>query len=125
MPVAQGQVLLWDALAVPFFAIVGLGLVDSRYGRRGLGEWFVHLGWDSCVLAAGAAPAIFSSPNSARFFGSHFVANRAVYGFEFVVVLIAGFFLSWLKGSEKKTETDALLALVVGGALLGFLAYIV
>jgi hypothetical protein len=116
--------LVFDSIVIPFFAVILLGVMDkpARDRDRNMAEWFVNLGWNVCVLATGAGPGIFASQHAAKLF----TAERAVrygYIFEFFC-LILGAGVSRIKSSESKNGLDAVLALLLGGVLVGTLTYV-
>jgi hypothetical protein len=116
--------LLWEHIVLPLLAILALGVMD-RHARRGLAGWLVNLGWDSCVLSLGAAPAVFLSDTAAKLCGGREYA--VCWGFAYMLagIFVAGGIVGSLRGAEHKHDGHAAVALLVGGALLGSLIYVV
>jgi hypothetical protein len=118
-------VLFFEHLLLPFAAVIALGVVDHRTRQGTIAEWLVNIGWDSCVLAAGAAPGIFAGARAIAWCGRN--ERYAQFGsvfFLLITVALAGLFVSPIKAKTSKTELHALGALFVGGALLCFLGYL-
>lgn len=115
--------VIWEHIVLPLLAVVALGVADHR-ARKGLSEWLVNLGWDSCVLALGAAPAIFLSKNASELCGDSVKAT--FWGFAFVLasIAIAGLLLGKLRSLDVKHVGHAFVALMVGGALIGALVFV-
>lgn len=92
--------------------------------QKGLASWLVNLGWDACVLSLGAAPAVFMSEAASGLCGGHEVA--VYWGFAYVLssIIVAGGVVGGIRRVESKHDSHALVALAVGGALLGSLTYI-
>ena len=108
---------------LPLVAIVALGFLDQSW-RHGFAVWFVNLGWDSCVLALGAAPAVFLSHGAAQLF--HSETNAVLWGFAYVVVCmsVGGGLLAHLRELPYKHDGHAIVSLSCGGALLGSLVWV-
>lgn len=108
---------IWQHIILPLLAIVALGVADHHV-KKGLSEWLVNLGWDTCVLALGAAPAVFLSDSADLLCGGQLVA--ACWGFAFVLstITLAGFVVGKLRSIESKHVGHAFSALLIGGALL-------
>jgi hypothetical protein len=113
--------MVWDHITLPLLAVLALGAAELRAGKS-IFEWLVNLGWDSCVLALGAAPAVFCGASAKALCGSD--ATHWGYGFMLMTVAIVGLLLSNLRSSVNKNEWHAIAALVVGGALLGSLVFV-
>jgi len=114
--------LLTDALVLPFVALIALGVMD-RPSRRSVPEWLVHLAWDLCVLAVGAAPAFFERASNGVF-TSQGIAIRWLFVYEIVALAIVGTLLASRKALETKSGLDALVSLAISGTLVGFLTYL-
>jgi hypothetical protein len=115
--------MVWEHIVLPFLAILALGVMD-RHARRGLAAWLVNLGWDSCVLALGAAPAVFLSDEAAQMTGGKELA--VCWGFAFILfsIFVAGGVVGSFRGIEAKHDGHALVSLAIGGVLLGSLLYV-
>jgi hypothetical protein len=115
--------LLWEHIVLPLLAILALGVMD-RHARRTLAGWLVNLGWDACVLALGAAPAVFLSESATRLFGGRELA--ACWGFAYMLagIFVAGGIVGSLRGAEHKHDGHAAVALLIGAVLVECLVYV-
>ena len=115
--------LVWEHVILPFLAVLALGAMDN-HGRRQLSGWLVNLGWDTCVLALGAAPAVFVSEVGASLCGGTTMA--AFWGFAFVLVtiFIAALGVGPLRSHQNQRVRHGFVSLCIGGALLGALLYV-
>lgn len=96
----------------------------DRHARRGIAAWLVNLGWDACVLALGAAPAVFMSASAANLFGGQEFAIYWGFAFLLVSITVGGGIVGNMRGVEDKHDGHAVVALGIGGALLGTLMWI-
>lgn len=117
------MITLWEHIVLPFLAVLALGAMD-RHARPGLASWLVNLGWDSCVLALGAGPAVFLSENAVALCGGKTQATLWGFAFVLISIFIGGGIVGKLRGAHPKHDGHALIALMVGGALLGSLVYV-
>lgn len=115
--------LIWQHLALPFLAVLVLGVVDA-YGRRQLASWLVGLGWDTCVLCLGAAPAIFLSANASHLCGDQLHAVCWAFAYIFTIIIVAGLVVGKFRGEGNKHEGHAAASLMIGGALISVLIYV-
>jgi hypothetical protein len=115
--------MVWEHIVLPVLAIVVLGLLEVR-ATGSLVGWLVNLGWDSSVLALGAAPAIFLSSNAQKLFGSDTDAVHWGYVFVLTTIAVTGVFVGALRSNPIKREWHAICSVMIGGALLGALIYV-
>ena len=115
--------LVWGHVILPFMAVLALGAMEN-HERRQLSGWLVNLGWDVCVLALGAAPAVFVSEVGAKLCGG--MMQAAFWGFAYVLgtIFIAAKAVGPLRAQQDKRVRHGFVALGIGGSLLGALLFV-
>jgi hypothetical protein len=119
----QKRMLVWEHVILPFLAVLALGAMDN-HERRQLSGWLINLGWDVCVLALGAAPAVFVSEVGAKLCGG--TTQAAFWGFAYVLgtIFLAAKTVGPLRAHENKRVRHGFVALGIGGSLLGALLFV-
>jgi hypothetical protein len=104
-------------LGLPFMAVILLSLIERAPQPLPPALRIAQVGWDMCVLAAGATPGIFESRPVLQKLGNE---ASAPYGFAYLIAcFIAGAIIGRIRSRPNIGFFAAVAAIAIGGAMLG------
>lgn len=104
-------------LGLPFMAVILLSLIERAPQPPPPGARIAQVGWDMCVLAAGATPGIFETPQVIGKLGKD---AAVAYGFAYLIAcFIGGAVIGRIRARAGIGVYAAGTAILIGGAMLG------